>query len=94
MSEAELHDRVEEAPQILPLAGKPSLAVLGRDLRLGTGLCDLLAVESSGRFAVIEIKLKQNQEARRAVVGQVLASRHSCAAGRWSSLMLPLLHTS
>jgi hypothetical protein len=73
MSEAELHDRVEEAPQILPLAGKPSLAVLGRDLRLGTGLCDLLAVESSGRFAVIEIKLKQNQEARRAVVGQVLA---------------------
>jgi hypothetical protein len=71
--EAVLHTLVEQAPQLLPLAGSPRLTVLGREVRLGASRADLIAVEQSGRLAVIEIKLASNAEARRAVVAQVLA---------------------
>ena len=71
--EAALHDRVAEAPQLLPLAGSPRVTVLGREVRLGNGYADLIAVERSGRPVVIEVKLARNAEARRAVVAQVLA---------------------
>src|SRR5215472_2650121 len=72
-AEAQLHDLVDNAPQMLPLAGSPRLTVLGREVRLGTGFADLLAVESSGRLVIIEVKLAGNSEARRAVVAQVLS---------------------
>lgn len=72
-SEAELHRLVTEAPHLLPLSGSPRLTVLGREVRLGGGYADLLAVEPSGRLVVIEIKLAGNPEARRAVVAQILA---------------------
>jgi hypothetical protein len=68
-----LHDLVEQAPQMLPLAGSPQLTVLGREVRLGGGSADLLAVESTGRLVIIEVKLAGNAEARRAVVAQVLS---------------------
>jgi hypothetical protein len=68
-----LHDLVEQAPQMLPLAGSPRLTVLGREVRLGSGYADLVAVESTGRLVVIEVKLAGNSEARRAVVAQVLS---------------------
>jgi hypothetical protein len=72
-AEAELHDLVENAPQMLPLAGSPRLTVLGREVRLGTGSADLLAVESTGRLVIVEVKLAGNAESRRAVVAQVLS---------------------
>ncbi len=72
-AEAQLHDLVESAPQMLPLAGSPRLTMLGREVRLGTGSADLLAVESTGRLVVIEVKLAGNAESRRAVVAQVLS---------------------
>jgi hypothetical protein len=72
-AEAELHDLVENAPQMLPLAGSPRLTVLGREVRLGAGYADLLAVESTGRLVLIEVKLAGNAESRRAVVAQVLS---------------------
>ena len=72
-AEAELHDLVEKAPQMLPLAGSPQLTVLGREVRLGSGCADLIAVESTGRLVVIEVKLAGNAESRRAVVAQVLS---------------------
>lgn len=72
-AETALHDLVAEAPQILPLAGAPRITVLGREVRLGSGYADLVAVESSGRLVVIEVKLAGNAEARRAVVAQVLS---------------------
>lgn len=68
-----MHDLVREAPQMLPLAGTPQLTVLGREVRLGDGYADLLAVESTGRLVVIEVKLSTNTESRRAVVAQVLS---------------------
>ena len=59
-AEAALHDLVQQAPQMLPLAGFPRLTVLGREVRLGGGYADLVAVESSGRLVVIEVKLAGN----------------------------------
>ena len=73
LAEAELHYLVGTAPQMLPLAGTPQLTVLGREVRLGSGYADLLAVESTGRLVVIEVKLSTNAESRRAVVAQVLS---------------------
>ena len=72
-NEATLHDLVEQAPHLLPLAGSPRLIVIGREVQLGNGYADLIAIEPAGRLAVIEIKLARNAEARRAVIGQVLA---------------------
>lgn len=70
--EATLHSRVAEAPQMLPLAGSPDLVIVGKEVRLGAGIADLIAVESSGRLVVIEVKLKKNGESQRSVVAQVL----------------------
>jgi hypothetical protein len=70
--EAALHSLVEQAPQILPLAGSPRLVILGREVLLGNGYADLIAIEPSGRLAIIEVKLARNAEARRAIVAQVL----------------------
>jgi hypothetical protein len=58
---------------MLPLAGSPLLTVLGREVRLGTGYADLLAVESTGRLVILEVKLAGSTESRRAVVAQVLS---------------------
>ena len=72
-NEATLHKLVEQAPHLLPLAGTPRLIVLGREVLLGSGRADLIAIEPSGRIAIIEIKLARNEEARRAIITQVLA---------------------
>lgn len=72
-NEATLHTLVENAPHLLPLAGTPRLIVLGREVQLGSGRADLLAIEPIGRLSIIEIKLASNAEARRAVIAQVLA---------------------
>jgi hypothetical protein len=71
--EAALHDLVQDAPHMLPLSGSPELTVLGREVRLGAGYADLIAVESSGRLVIIEVKLAGNSESRRAVVAQILS---------------------
>jgi hypothetical protein len=71
--EAHLHDLIEQAPQVLPLSGSPELIVVGREVACGPGSADLVAVEKTGRPVVIEVKLRKNPEARRAVVAQVLS---------------------
>jgi len=63
---------VEETPQMLPLAGDPRLVMIGKEVLLGDGYADLIAVERSGRLVVVEMKLSRNAEARRAVVAQIL----------------------
>src|SRR4051794_10852971 len=70
--EATLQSLVEDAPELLPLAGEPRLVVLGREVPIGGGYSDLIAVEPSGRLVVIEVKLASNAESRRAVVAQIL----------------------
>jgi RecB family endonuclease NucS len=59
-AEAALHKIVEEAPSLLPLSGGPQLTVIGREIQLGAGYADLLAIEQTGRLAVIEVKLARN----------------------------------
>ncbi len=71
--EQKLHDLVNDAPHVLPLAGAPRVTVLGREVPCGSGYADLLAVEREGRLVLIEVKLASNAESRRAVVAQVLA---------------------
>ncbi len=71
--EATLHRLIHQNPHILPLAGSPRLVVLGSEVQLGNGYADILAVEPSGRPAIIEVKLASNSEARRAIVAQVIA---------------------
>lgn len=70
--ELALHGLVEQAPQILPLAGNPRLVVVGREVNLGGNSADLVAIEPDGRLVIVEIKLAKNAEARRAVVAQIL----------------------
>jgi hypothetical protein len=50
--EQTLHDLVEETPQILPLAGNPRLVVVGKEVGLGNGYADIVAVE---RIAPVQI---------------------------------------
>ncbi len=71
--EAKLHELISENPQFLPLSGSPRLVVLGSETWLGNGYADILAVESSGRPAIIEVKLERNPEARKAIVSQIIA---------------------
>ena len=80
-NEASLHDLVEQAPHLLPLAGNPRLIVIGREVQLVNGFADLIAIEPNGRITVIEIKLARNAEARRAVIAQVLAYAASFSRG-------------
>ena len=58
---------------MLPLAGSPRLFVLGREVPLGSGYADLLAVEASGRPVIAEVKLARSSEAKRAIVAQVIS---------------------
>lgn len=71
--EAALHDLIERTPGLLPLSGRPQLSIVGREVALGPGRADLVAIEPSGRLCIIEVKLAYNSEARRAVIGQVLS---------------------
>lgn len=71
--EDDLHDRIIEAPEMLPLSGQPKLAFAGKKVRIGGGEADVLAVDTEGRPTIIEVKLKKNPESRRAVVAQALA---------------------
>ncbi len=57
---------------MLPLSGSPELVIVGREVQLGFNYADLIAVEPAGRLAIIEIKLANNAEARRAIVAQIL----------------------
>jgi hypothetical protein len=71
--ERTLEEIVATAPDLLPLSGIPRVIVLGRQVLLGSGFVDVLAIEPSVRPVVVEVKLRNNTESRRAVVAQVLA---------------------
>jgi hypothetical protein len=83
-NEQALHDIVMRNPELLPLSGSPRLTVIGREVAMpASGYADVLAVEADGRPVVIEVKLKNNAESRRAVVSQALsyaASLHGVSA--------------
>jgi hypothetical protein len=73
-NEQALHDIVMNTPDLLPLSGAPHLTVIGREVALPTsGYADVIAVEPDGRPVIIEVKLKNNAESRRAVIAQTLS---------------------
>ena len=73
-NEQALHDIVMNTPELLPLSGAPRLTVIGREVALPTsGYADVIAVEPDGRPVIIEVKLKNNAESRRAVIAQTLS---------------------
>ena len=71
--ERTLHDQIVEAPELLPLSGRPFLAAAFSEVGLSVGSADVLAFEDSGRPVVIEVKLEKNPEAKRDVIAQTLA---------------------
>ncbi len=81
---------------MLPLAGARRLAMLGCEVRCGTGYADLIAVEvSTGRPVVVEVKLADNTD-RRQVVTQVLGyAAHLCRldAAAFATLLQPHLRS-
>ena len=88
-NEATLQELIEKTPEMLPLAGSPRIVVIGREVQLGSGYADLVGVETSGRPVIIEVKLASNNEARRAVVAQILAyaaSLHGMTPERFEGL--------
>ena len=73
-NEQALHDIVMSTPELLPLSGSPALTVIGREVALqASGFADVLAVEPDGRPVIIEVKLRNNAESRRAVIAQALS---------------------
>ncbi len=67
-NETELHNLLELTPSMLPLAGSPRIAVLGREVRCGRERADLVAVEvDTGRPVVVEVKLAANTDRRQAL---------------------------
>lgn len=89
--ERSLQELVATAPDMLPLSGSPRVVVLGREVRLGTGYVDVLAIEPGGRPVLIEVKLRNNSESRRAVVAQILAyaaALHGTSAERFERVVL------
>jgi hypothetical protein len=73
-NEQSLHDIVMSTPELLPLSGSPHLTVIGREVSLQpAGYADVLAVEPDGRPVIIEVKLRNNAESRRAVIAQTLS---------------------
>ncbi len=73
VDEAVIEQIIFDAPSMLPLAGNPSLVPLKRQFKLANGRVDVMAIELGGRPVIIEVKLGSSHEARRAVLGQILA---------------------
>ena len=71
-NEAELHKYIADNPDVLPLAGSPKLTVLGNEIKLGAGYADILAIESTGRPVIIEVKMSWNYDSTMRIVSQIL----------------------
>jgi len=75
--EYELQDLIEKHPAILDVIPKinkqdSSLMLLGREFSVQSGAIDFLATDIEGNIYIIETKLAENPEVRRAIIGQVL----------------------
>ena len=91
-NEQALHDMVMTTPQLLPLSGSPTITVLGREVALPpAGYADVVAIEEDGRPVIIEVKLRNNTESRRAVIAQTLsyaASLHAVSRPELEEIIL------
>lgn len=75
--EEKLRSLLQQYPDLV-LAGTSDeegrkIWVIGREVGVPSGSIDLLLLDSTGHLWVVEVKLDKNPEARKKVVGQVLA---------------------
>lgn len=73
--EAHLQSLVFQSVEMLPLSGSPVLVALAREVEVpvSKGRVDIVAMEATGTPVLVEVKLKANTEARKAVVAQILS---------------------
>lgn len=73
-NEAELQSMLHSCAELIPVrAGEDAPRVFVRESGLpGSGITDLLGVDSDGNIYVVECKLASNPEIRRKVLGQVM----------------------
>jgi hypothetical protein len=85
-SEEELQIFLREHSELIPVddieLGTPPLLCIGWEVSVASGSEDLLYVDENGLLTVVETKLKKNQDARRAVVGQIL--EYASYASDWT----------
>lgn len=75
--EKELQDAIEKIPSLLNAISQLNqqdypLFILKREFGVSSGSVDFLAIDADGSLYIIETKLAENPELRRAVIGQVL----------------------
>src|SRR3954470_24797328 len=70
----ELHDLVEQAPEVMPLVGAPRSVMLGREVLCGKGTADLIAVQVA--------------TARPVIIGNQAGLKHGSAPGIYTGLGL------
>lgn len=90
--EAHLEEMVFRSVGMLPLSGAPDVVALARQIEVPEtrGRVDIFGVERNGTPVLIEVKLRQNQEARRAVVAQVLSYAASLRGSNIDSVLRSL----
>jgi hypothetical protein len=72
-NEAELQKLLADNPSLLQNEAEPSLALVKREVNLGSsGYLDLLLINSDGLPIAVEVKLQKNAESRREVVAQAI----------------------
>lgn len=74
--EGKLQDYLESYPTLIPLneidENALDLLCIGREVGVVPGSMDLLFIDANGILTIIETKLAQNPEVRRAVIGQIV----------------------
>ena len=79
MPEKELQDLIEKHPNVLP--GKqmvpdskdpPRFVLLCHEMPVGGGSLDILLADQNGVLTLVEVKLVENRQARREVIGQIM----------------------
>lgn len=75
--ELDLQNAIQQFPALFNLVTelvgqKTPLFLIGRELNLGAGPMDFLAVDVVGTLYIIETKLAKNPELRRTVIGQII----------------------
>lgn len=69
--EKELENIVAECPTLLLSEDEAILYTVATQVRLGGGIADLVLLDKNMLLTVVEVKLRQNGESRRTIVGQV-----------------------
>ena len=74
--EGKLQDYLESHPALIPLEeideNPLDLLCIGREVGVVPGSMDLLFIDANGILTIVETKLAQNPEVRRAVIGQIV----------------------